>query len=229
MSISFCRLIKRRTKIFRPFDRLVLFRLPLQRLKTSGDGSRINLDEATLAGFLPLFFSSFFFFFLRPRRIQWHVHLEEEVWTSIERRWEGTSIGKRRRFRASERIKIVVERQGTTLTGVWKKKNRGRKNRRYCRRVREMERRKTLWGSVYETLRSSSVVFFLILSVAYRDRSTEFVGAWNVFEKTTPSIVFKVNNIALLILICTFLILRGVQLHVSLRNFSPYERCFRLN
>lgn len=229
MSISFCRLIKRRTKIFRPFDRLVLFRLPLQRLKTSGDGSRINLDEATLAGFLPLFFSSFFFFFssstaypvacsLGRRSLDEH---REAVGRDVD--WEEASVSSfgENKDRGGE--------AGYNFNRSMEKKNRGRKNRRYCRRVREMERRKTLWGSVYEILRSSSVVFFLILSVAYRDRSTEFVGAWNVFEKTTPSIVFKVNNIALLILICTFLILRGVQLHVSLRNFSPYERCFSLN
>lgn len=64
----FRRLIKRKTKIFRPFDRLVLFRLPLQppplqRLKTSGDEL---ISTKRLWGWLPpsffLFLLLFFFF-----------------------------------------------------------------------------------------------------------------------------------------------------------------------
>lgn len=79
VSIPFCRLIKRKTKIFRPFDRLVLFRLPLlPRPCWKLPGTDLELISTKRLPWLPPFFStpvflfplpSFLplFFFFRPR------------------------------------------------------------------------------------------------------------------------------------------------------------------
>lgn len=120
VSIPFCRLIKRKTKIFRPFDRLVLFRLPLlPRPCWKLPGTDLELISTKRLPWLPPFFSTpvFLFplpsflplFFFLSSTVSSGMFIHEEVWTSIELResWEAS---------VSEpgRIKIRVKGQGTT-------------------------------------------------------------------------------------------------------------------
>lgn len=117
VSIPFCRLIKRKTKIFRPFDRLVLFRLPLlPRPCWKLPGTDLELISTKRLPWLPPFFSTPVFLFPLPsflplffsfvHGIQRHVHprrsLDEHRVARVVR-----SVG-------FGRIKIRVKGQGTT-------------------------------------------------------------------------------------------------------------------
>lgn len=119
VSIPFCRLIKRKTKIFRPFDRLVLFRLPpLPRPCWKLPGTDLELISTKRLPWLPPFFSTPVFLFPLPsflplffsfvHGIQRHVHPRRSL--------DEHRVARVVRSVVSEpgRIKIRVKGQGTT-------------------------------------------------------------------------------------------------------------------
>lgn len=184
VSISFCRLIKRKTKIFRPFDRLVLFRLPPPPWSWKLPGTDLELiSTKRLPGFLPFFFPSpsffflfFFFFFLSSsgmftKKFGWAIELPEL--------WEGTSIERKHRFRENKdpRRKRIVK---TSLLSVIR-----------LREGRMIDMERNDGRSVYELCQlfddasPKLCVFFYRALSPWQGSKGEFIGARKVFEKTT--------------------------------------------